>query len=259
MSNLIVGKNSQLGFYLQDNNSSVLSLSESFCDDKLYNKIFILAAEQRTFLNLPYSDFYDVNVKKTIALVEKKIDFCQKMYIFLTSELWNNYSGPIDTNVTFNFTPSNYILSKYHLQKKIIKNFQNDERIIMVYPFNFNSTMRRSGTLFGKVFETIIDGVQNNFSNLNFKRDFSHTTYVADRIKELQFDSVIGSGQLFHMKQFVYDLCEHFEVDKSLFLLSDFQPKMNEFYDKNGKYSYEQLLKDTIEDITKVYKNKYGK
>jgi len=255
--NLLIGSNSQLAFYLRQADDILLSLNEAILNKSNFKKMYLLAAEQRTFMNLSYENFREVNVVKTLEFVENQIDNCEKIYLFFTGEFWNNCEGPVNLQTPFNYKPNNYIDSKYELYELIELYFQKDERIVKIFPFNFNSTKRNPKTFMGKVFQTLTERIPNNFLNLDFNRDICHTKYVAEKLMDINCDSIIASGYLTNMKKFVNDLCNELNVDKNLFILSKEAPGNNEFFYQFGNYTYETLLKDTIDDLKNVQSN-YG-
>ena len=93
--NLIIGNTSQLShFFPKEGNVFISSRNINFEEIKLkrYKKIFILFAEQRTFLKEEDNFFIDVNVKYTLKVVDKLKDYCDFVVVYSTSELWNRYN-----------------------------------------------------------------------------------------------------------------------------------------------------------------------
>ena len=106
---LIIGNTSQLSYYFPNTFEKISSRNIEFdrvCSQQ-YDKVFLLFAEQRTFLNESEDFFVKTNVDYTIEVINKFKDISNKIIIYSTSELWNKYDGCISLKDNYNY---NYFL-----------------------------------------------------------------------------------------------------------------------------------------------------
>jgi hypothetical protein len=90
-----------------------------------------------------------------VDLTFKTLDFlknrCSRIIVFSTCELWNKHFGGINPETPMNFYETNYTKSKFEMTKRILNNRESYPNVIILYPFNFNSTERSKDFLFGKI------------------------------------------------------------------------------------------------------------
>ena len=250
MKILIIGGSSQLSHYLPN---EYIRISSRNIPETIYNenwdKVYILFAEQRTLYSndIKYkSYFYDINVNKTLEVIKK---LHSKQIIFLsTTELWNLCNGPIDLDTKFNFIENYYTDSKFLITNKL-KNFDN---VVICYPFNFNSSYRNENFLFGKIFKSIKNKTKITVGNINLERELLHAKYVAERLKNINSDEIIGAGRLINIKNFIIDLYNQVNLSYNEYVIDDSKKELNNnkfYYSKITNYSYDKLLKDYYEEL----------
>jgi nucleoside-diphosphate-sugar epimerase len=175
-TNLVIGKTAQLSNYFPSNFSKISARNipfEHFKEEKL-NTVYILFAEQRTFLQERESFFTDINVDYTLKVIDFFKERSKRVVVYSTAELWNNYEGAVSVEM-----PYNYVYSPYVKSKEILCNFLNEHRhsyqnVRIVYPFNFNSPWRKNGFLFAKIFNSILTLSPTTIGDINFYRDLIH-------------------------------------------------------------------------------------
>lgn len=251
-SDLIIGQSAQVSRYMDPNTNRVCARSiPDSVFRKTWDRVYLCFAEQRTKFaeNKDYKQlFFETNVKKTTGLIGRIK--AKKIIVFSTTELWNNLSGPIDISTPFDFKENYYTDSKYELTKYC----QQFEHIAIAYPFNFNSTYRSADFLFGKVFSALKERKHTSVFSLNLQRELLHATFVANVCQRMQGSSIIGSGQLIQVADFVKDLFSHFELDYHDYI-TEKDPKYTfpaACYAKSPPfpYTYQELLKDTVDDFS---------
>ena len=255
LPNLIIGNTSQLSYYFPDDYEKVSS--RNFCITKInfkkYNRIYFLFAEQRTFSNITESDFDEINVDLTIKILNLVYNICEQVVIYSTSELWNDYDGPISIKMPFKYNYSPYIKSKEKLSNFINLNRKLYPNVIIIYPFNFNSIYRKSGFLFEKIFRSIIKKEKISIGNVNFNRDLIHPSIIVKHSINTQNDLVIGSGVLINVKEFINDLYKHSNLVIDDYVM--FDPSNNlknlrkTYYSEQVFSSYDELISLTIKEI----------
>jgi nucleoside-diphosphate-sugar epimerase len=200
--------------------------------------------------NHTQSDYDEVNYFYTLDLINQLKRKSQKIVVFSTCELWSDRCGKIDIDTDFKFHQHPYILSKWKLTEKL-KSI-NDKKVIIVYPFNFNSTYRSKDFLFGKVFNSIINKQKIEIGDTHYFRDLMHTSFVANACQSLKEDTIIGSGRMFWVNDFIRDLYKHFNMNYDDYVTEietiNIAPK-NEYYLKGNFYTYDRLLNDTLLDL----------
>jgi nucleoside-diphosphate-sugar epimerase len=208
MNSLVIGNTSQLSYYFPDSYEKISSrnLDLNKIKKKKYQSIYFLFAEQRTFLNEDLDFFTKVNFDYTIKLIDELKDFSNRIVIYSTSELWNNYDGCVTVKDPYNYNETPYIKSKEILCNYINKNKEKYKNVIIIYPFNFNSIYRKDGFLFGKIFKSLTKGEKITIGNIDFYRDITHPKIIVDLSITTTEDLLIGSGELFSIRKFVHDL-----------------------------------------------------
>ena len=255
LPSLVIGNTSQLSHYFPNDYIKISSRDIDFkklCLEK-YDKVFLLFAEQRTFLNESDDFFLVTNFDYTIKVIDKFKDISNKIVIYSTSELWNKYNGCVSLDDKYDYNYSPYIKSK-----EILCNYINDNRntynnIIIVYPFNFNSIHRKEGFLFGKIFDSILNDKKISIGNVNFYRDLTHPKTIVDISLKTEQDCIIGSGGLINVKDFIGDIFTM--SNKNINNYVEYNDVNNLKINRGGYYScdktsnYEELLNLTLKDI----------
>lgn len=251
---LLIGNTSQLRYYVNQHTTDLVSSRKFNYTPFGYDNVIIAFAEQRTFLNLNESDFIDVNVTYTSKIIDNISNTNKKIIVFGTSELWNNYNGPITINDNFNYNYSPYIKSKEILfeliKEKQLKGLWGN--VFMVHPFNFNSPYRNKGFVFGKIIDALINKKQITVGNLNINRDIIHPKLVIESIKNIKSDIIVGSGVLVNIKNFCIELFNHYNTSYYDFILEnvdEYSRHQGKNFYLNTDKLYTNLLYDTIFDI----------
>ena len=266
-NNLIIGNTSQLSYFFPDDYIKISSrnIDENYIKNNEWGSVYLTFAEQRINDNV---DCMNINYDYTINILENLIDNSEKIVVYTTCELWNKYIGEVSLNdqPDWSWPNSNgYCLSKDMLMKHINKYRSCDKwrNVIIIHPFNFNSTYRRSDFLFGQIFESIINKKKIEIGNTYFYRDIIHTKYVVERSIKADKDEMVGSGRLYFINDFIRDLYKSFGMKYEDYVKED-RCENNRHSDKlyysykEKPYTYDMLLKDTIDDIEKRIKLKDG-
>lgn len=261
MDNLIIGESSQLAHYFPADYVRISSRNIDFNFlKKKWDKVFLLFAEQRTFKN--DSSFLEINFELTRKVVDRLLNNANKIYLFSTSELWNMYSGPINLNLPFNFDSTPYIESKKKLCNYINSNRSKYRNVVIIYPFNFNSVHRKQGFLFHKVYDSILFNRQYQIGNVNFERDLLHASTVVERTLMCQEDTIIGSGLLVNVKNFIEDVYKSLNLDISKYLKfedGDFlSNKRNSYYNQDLICDYNRILELTVSELKEKMNQNYN-
>jgi nucleoside-diphosphate-sugar epimerase len=227
--------------------------------NKKYDSIYILFAEQRTFLNEDENFFIKINVDYTIEVIDNLKNHCKRIVVFSTSELWNNYDGEVSVYNKFDYNYSPYIKSKEILSNYLNEHKEKYENVRIIYPFNFNSPFRKEGFLFSKIFDSLINQKENFVGNLNFERDIIHPSIIVKESIITNEDVLIGSGELINIRSFINDLFHLHNLNFDDYIKSDSKnnlPNHRKNYLSKIKYSdYSELLNLTYDDVRK---NKFG-
>lgn len=257
MKNLVIGSTAQLSNYFPFDYERVSSRNIDFsCIKKnKYNNVFILFAEQRTFLNEKEDFFTKVNVDETLKVVDEIKNYVNKIVLYSTSELWNNCEGPISIRDKFNYVYSPYIKSKEIMCEKINEKKENYQNVKILYPFNFNSPYRKNGFLFNKIFNSILNKEKILVGDLNFSRDIIHPKIIVNSSLSIKDDLVVGGGELINVQNFFFDLYKLFHLDYNNYVIFDeknpFKNMRKEYYSLEKFSSKNELLKLTFDDLQK--------
>lgn len=257
MNNLVIGNTSQISYYFPEEYEKISSrnIDYKFYEDKFYDRIFLVYAEQRTYLGK--SDlFYDINVTYTLEVINFFKDKCNKIIIYGTSELWNNCNGLIDINTPFNYNHSDYIKSK----EILIEKTQDIENLIVIHPCNFNTIHRKGDFLFGKIFNSIINEKPIEIGNTYFYRDMIRPELVVERSILSDKDEIVGSGRLTFVNQFIRDLYGMFNLNYEKFVTEKMDDlNRNIFYLKSKEclYLYDNMLNKTFYELRNIKLKKY--
>lgn len=254
--NLIIGNTSQLSFFFpKENYDYIPSRNINYEEIKLknYEKIFLLFAEQRTFLKDSENLFFDINVKYTLDVINELKGSCGQIIIYSTSELWNRHDGCVNVNTPYSYFETPYIKSKEILCNTINQNRTEYNNVIIIYPFNFNSPYRKDGFLFKKIFDSLIDDVKITVGDINFERDLIHPKVIVDLSIKTNTDIIVGGGHLINVKTFVNDLYENMGKKMDEYITYDISNsllnKRNGYYSCIQSSTYDELINLTIKDI----------
>lgn len=248
---LIIGCTSQISHFLPE---KMVRISSRDCREEIFDtsweNVYLAFAEQRTRHSNDSNfkdDFYHVNVNMTLKFAERLKS--KRVIYYSTVELWNNIDGAISLVTPFNFTQNYYTDTKYIATDRLSKM----ENVKILFPFNFNSTFRSEDYLFGKVVSSILNRKKIEVVNLDMKRDILHAKYVADQSVKSNGNAIIGSGTFCNVRTFIKDLYVGCGLNMHDFLIENQEPNRHSklLYLQSEKilYSYENLLKDTIDDI----------
>lgn len=260
MKNLIIGDTSQQSYYYPDEYVRISSrkIDFNFLATNQWDSVYITFAEQRVYDE--GIDYINPNYIYVLKLIECLINNCNKIVVFTSCELWNNYTGQIDISVPFSFRNDGF--SKYLTSKKMLNNSIENLRIIskiydkvvIIHPFNFNSVHRNPYFLFGKVFDSIINKKRIEIGDTYFYRDIIHTKYLVKRAIESKSDEIVGSGRLYFVNDYIRDLYLAFDMDYNEYVIENRKIQNNHldkiYYSYQSKiYTYGMLLTDTISDL----------
>ena len=258
MQNLIIGKTSQLNFYFPESYIRVSSRNIDFNEfaNKKFDSVYILFAEQRTFLNEKESFFTDINVDYTLKIINFFKEISNKVVVYSTSELWNDYEGAVDISLPFKYNYTPYLKSKEILSSIINENKNLYKNINIIYPFNFNSPYRKEGFLFFKIFNSIFYKKKISIGNVEILRDITHPQIIVNESINTDKDKLIGTGTLINIKKYIEDI---FLYNNMLFddyvtcdNTNNLKNARREYYSKIKYSSYDELLNLTFNDIKNI-------
>jgi nucleoside-diphosphate-sugar epimerase len=255
MQNLIIGKTSQLNFYFPKSYIRVSSRNIDFNEflNKKFDSVYILFAEQRTFLNEKESFFIDINVDYTLKIVNFFKEISNKVIVYSTSELWNDYCGEIDITMPFKYNYSPYIKSKEILSCKINQNKNLYKNVNIIYPFNFNSPFRKEGFLFYKIFDSILHDKKITIGDINMFRDIVHPQIIVNESINTNDDKLVGTGELINIKKYVEDIFTSKNMIFDDYVICNTSNNLTnvrkEYYSKVKYSCYNELLTLTLKDI----------
>jgi nucleoside-diphosphate-sugar epimerase len=257
MKNLIIGSTSQLSNYFPSEYERISSrnIDLSYIKKGNYNNVFILFAEQRTFLNETEDFFTKVNVNETLKVIDEIKNHVNKIVTYSTSELWNNCHGPVSISTKFDYVYSPYIKSKEILCEKINEKKENYNNVKIVYPFNFNSPYRKNGFLFNKIFNSILNKEKVYVGDLDFSRDIIHPKIIVENSLDIKNDLMVGSGELINIQNLLIDLYKLFGLDYYNYVIFDeknpFKNTRKDYYSFQKFSSRDELLNLTFDDLRK--------
>lgn len=263
--NLVIGNTSQLSYYFPNDYIKISSrnIDYKYIKNNNWNSIYITFAEQRIYnKNI---DYITPNYNVILDIIQAVINQTNKIVCYGSCELWNNKSGCINSTTPIDFSPpdNQYCLSKLMLLNKIIELRQVDliyNKVIFIHPFYFNSIHRSKYFLFGKIFSSILEKKQIEVGNLNFYRDIVHTKFIVEQSIKQNQDCVVGSGKLTNIRDFVRDLYSLNNMNFNDFVkenVLDVPTGQNKLImaQTDLNYSYDDLLRDTQEDIINYQQN----
>ncbi len=255
MSNLIIGGTSQLSHFFPKNYERISSRNINFEEikKKQYDRIYLLFAEQRTFMDDDIDLFKKINFDYTIEVIDELIGFCENIVIYSTSELWNKYDGCISIGDTYNYNETPYIKSKEILCNYINNHRERYKKVIIVYPFNFNSVYRKDGFLFGKIYKSLLTGEKISIGDVDFDRDLIHPKIIVDESIKTKTDIIVGSGELFNVKKFIIDIFNLYNKNFDEYILIEskhnLKNKRSGYYSCKSYSTYNELLELSVKDL----------
>ena len=255
MNNLVIGNTSQLSYYFPNDYEKISSRNIDFEElkKKTYKSIYLLFAEQRTFINESLEFFNKTNFNYTINVINELLDVCDRIVIYSTSELWNKYDGCVSITDTYNYNETPYIKSKETLCNFINNNREKYKKVIIIYPFNFNSIYRKEGFLFGKIYKSLLNDEKISIGDVDFDRDIIHPKIIVNESINATEDMIVGSGELFNVKKFIIDIFnlynKNFDEYISIESKNNLQNKRNSYYSCKPNSTYNELLELSIKDI----------
>lgn len=264
--NLVIGSSSQLAQYFPTDYIKISSreIDFNYLKKNSWDAAYITFAEQRIYNS--NIDYITPNYIHILNVIDSLLESCNKVVCYTSCELWNELTGYISVETPAKFYPINneYSISKLLLWNKITELKKSNilyNKVIFMHPFYFNSIYRSKYFLFGKIFDSIINKKKIRVGNLNFCRDMVHTKFVVQKSIELTKDSMIGSGKLFNVRDFVKNLYQLNEMSFEEFVEEDLtmssgKPKLI-MAKVDWNYTYNDLLTDTQTDIEQ-YRNNNG-
>lgn len=259
--NLVIGK-SQLSHYFPKEYQKISSrnIDLSYLKSNTWDEVYLTFSEQRIYdANI---DYITPNYLYTLQIIDTLLPNSNKIVCYSSCELWNNLSGYVSIETSPDFYPLNneYTVSKLLLLNKIKELRQiNSEynKVVFIHPFYFNSVYRSNYFLFGKVFDSILNKKKIKLGNVNVYRDMVHASFVVRHSIEHNKDCVVGSGRLFNLREFIRDLFHLNGMEYSEMV--EEQPRIHGLGKEklimaqtDWEYTYQDLLKDTMEDLTKA-------
>lgn len=263
-ANLVVGSTSQLANYFPKDFIRVPSRNLNL--DSLvrseWNDVHIVFAEQRTYLADSTDDsiarlFVSVNYDTTKSIVKAIMPTSRRIFYYSTAELWNRKSGPIDANTPYDYYPNHYTDSKRMISVEL-SNKEKYPNVTVVYPFNFNSILRRGEYLFSKVFASIMNGKPIKIGDIDYYREMLHPSMVVEAVTsqhDVAKDVVVGSGRLIHVGDFIRKLYQSFGMDMDAMVESIITTpaiyRQSPFYSsqKDDRFSETRLLNLLVSEI----------
>lgn len=204
MSTLIIGNRSQISYYLPKEYTRIPSrnIDYTLIKKRKWDRIYLCFAEQRTYLNEPLDFYTKINVDYTLEVLDKVRDHTREVVLFLTAELWNGYTGGVEFGMEMRGTETPYILSKRMLYERV----KDDPKVVMIFPFNFNSPSRNPNYLWGKIIYSFTERKVVEVDCIDFSRDMIHPTSLANEIIKTENHRIIGSGYLHNIRSLAREL-----------------------------------------------------
>jgi nucleoside-diphosphate-sugar epimerase len=261
MNSLVIGT-SQLSHYFPKDFEKISSrnINLKLYKDSFYDRVFLTFAEQRIHTIKELTAYADINTTLILELVEFFKNKANYLIVYGSCELWNNYIGAIDIKDKFDYDERSpyaaYCLSKHLMADDIHES--KVKNVFVLHPFNFNSPYRKPDFLFSKIFDSIINKKKIEIGDTYFYRDLIHPKYLVERSLLAMSDEIVGSGRLTFINDFIRELYkksklsyEDYVVENTIHNVAT--KKILYLKSKEIKYSYNDLLKDTLNDI-KIWK-----
>jgi hypothetical protein len=249
MKNLIIGKNSQLSYFLDGIPVSSREIPYDFIKKNKWNRIYLCFAEQRTFVETS-TDFDKVNYNLTAKLVDDLYDYCEEFVFYSTTLLWSGYKQKYDIDLPFLYKETEYLSSK----EKITNYLKNIDKVTIHYPCNFNSKYRKEGFLFSSLYDMILNKNKVNVKCLNFEKEVVHASYIAEKSKNTFSDSILAPGYSVNIRNIFSEICDRVGVCMNDFITEtncfDFAKPNDYCYNNLDKvYTKEKMIKSFVEEL----------
>ena len=249
MGNLVLGENSQLGYFLDGIKVSARNIPYEFICQNKWDRIYICFAEQRTFIDNSDS-FMKINFDLTKEVVDRLYEHCKEFVFYSTAMLWSENSGEYSLSCPYNYKETDYLNSK----EKITEHLKGIDKVRIHYPCNFNSKQRKGGFLFSSLYDVIMNKKKIQVRCLDFEKEIAHTSYIADRSKNTVVDSILAPGYSINVRELFTDILNAFGMDIKEYIeeteIDTFVKPNNYYYnivDKN--YSKDKLICSFIEEL----------
>ena len=264
MNSLIIGNTSQLSHYFPTEFERISSrnIDLRLYENSFYDRVFITFAEQR--LNEITNDelYIKVNTNMLLELVKFFKNRANVIIVYGSCELWNSYCGGIDLSYPFRYQPrtiyTGYCISKQKMVQEIQS--MNVNNVFVIHPFNFNSPYRKSGFLFSKVFDSIINKKKIELGDTYFYRDIIHPKYVVERSMLAVCDEIVGSGRLTFVNDFIRTIYNLNGMNYNEWVTENISENVSErkkiLFLNSKEIKYNNLLEDTLNDLNKFINEK---
>lgn len=244
MENLIIGSTSQLSHFFPEDYKRISSRNVNmiYLKNNQWNSVYITFAEQHT--SDPDVDCLTPNFEYTVEIIKNLELNTKKIIIYTTCELWNEYIGEVSLEEPVKYTwPNNngYCLSKELLWKtvNIHRGYDKWKNVIIIHPFNFNSSYRTKDFLFGKIYDSIINKKKITIGDTYFYRDMVHAKYIVERSMRAKKDEMVSAGRLHFVNDYIRDLYKSFGMQYEDWVTEKLDNKARHsqklFYSKQNK------------------------
>ena len=254
MNNLVIGNTSQLSHYFLDENHEKISSRDidfNKYENSFFNRIYITFAEQRTFIENDLELFTKTNVDYTLEVINFFKDKCNHIIWYSTIELWNNCEGQITLDTPFNYNYTPYIKSKETITNILKEQYKN--KVIIIYPVNFNSIHRKGGFLFSKIFNSLSNKEKIEIGDTYFERDILHPRVITQQSITATESIIVGSGQLININSFIRRLYESMNMDYDTYVTenidNNLSTKRKTFFTDSSKIDIQKIIDYTIDEI----------
>lgn len=246
MKNLVIGNTSQLSHYFPDDYEKISSRDINFTDEQ-YDSVYLCFGEQRIHKN-DRDLFFDVHVDQTIKVLKHYTEHSNRVVLYGTSELWNNYNGTIDLKTTYNYLSEPYADSKRIMVEIVNKLFP---KVIILHPFNYCSINTHDDFLIKKVIDSIINEEKITITeDTHYYTELLHPKFVVEESIKAKTSGIIGSGRLIYLNDLIKTLYTYFSLDYNDFVVEEYETKeRNIFYLKSNQILYNNLYNDIIREI----------
>jgi len=247
MNNLIIGENSQLGYYLEGVRVSSREIPYEFITKYKWNRIYLCFAEQRTFIDKS-NLFNDINYELTKNIVDKLYDTCNQFVFYSTTLLWSGYSK-YNMDMPYLYKETNYLSSK----EKITNYLNGIEKVVTHYPCNFNSKKRKRGFLFSSLYD-ILKYQKVELKCLDFNKELCHASYVAKKSQCTKTNSIIAPGYCTNIRELFTGICKKMKINIDDYMketgCADFETPKEYCYDiVDNSYNKDRLIDSFVEEM----------
>lgn len=247
MKNLIIGENSQLGYYLEGIRVSSREIPYEFITKHKWDRIYLCFAEQRTFIDKSDS-FNEINYELTKKIIDRLYDNCNQFVFYSTTLLWSDYNT-YDITMPYSYKETNYLSSK----EKITNYLNGIEKAIVHYPCNFNSKKRKKGFLFTALYD-ILSRQRTELKCLDFNKELCHASYIAEKSKSLKTNSILAPGYCTNVRGLFDNILKRMSINMNDYLeevgCDDFvKPKEYCYNVVDKTYTKDRLIESFVEEL----------